>query len=142
MKTLSIYFVDANTGLLRCGLRDKKARKITDENLLVEKVIKLLFTKLNSSFFSPEIGSEFSSLVGKSRSLEFENIVTTVQLSVTDVETYIKDEQKELNLPNNQILRELKLLGIEQNPHDATSFFIQLAVITEATKQFNFTLTL
>jgi len=142
MKSLSIYFVDEETGLLRSGLRDKKPRRISNESVLLEKIIKILLTKLNSNLFSPEVGSEFATIPGNTQNITLDHVTTVVQLGISDVESSVITEQQDQLLPDSQKLLELNLINVEQNPSDPTTFHVTLEVINEENKEYRFTIPL
>ena len=130
MRTIKIYNTDVNTGLMEMtGI----AGTANNEEVLLEKIAKLLNTDIGSNVFSPELGSP----VGNKKALSAENGSGQLEIilheGVQNVQNLILKEQSEegtAGMKSNQILDHLEVSRIYQDAADPTVFYVEVLVYT------------
>ena len=136
MRSIKIYSTSVSTGLMEMtGL----AGTVNNEQVLLEKIAKLLNTDIGSNVFSPELGSP----VGNKKALSAENGSGQLELilheAVQNVQNLILQEQVNEgtdNMKSNQILDHMDVSRIYQDAADPTVFYVEVLVYTTSGNVF------
>ena len=127
-----IAYVDENDGnKIKFGFGGAH-KKTSPTAGLVQRVLKLLFTKIGSHQFAPLSGSLFADIVngGLSKN-DQEKLISFVSVGIADVEQYIKAEQKnEVTFLPEERLSSIKLLDVSAYPDG--SWDIEIIIYNES----------
>lgn len=136
MRSIKIYYPNETTGSLEMKFKLAMPEQITGVSLLLEKIAKLLKTKLQSNVFSPTYGCT----IGDKKTLTFSNpmeIELAAEISVRAVQDLIISEQaNQLSLVDEQQLDKLEISQIFKSEEDPTLWHIEVLVYTISNQTF------
>lgn len=135
MKDLRIVYVDDNDRI-QFGLQNVQS-PVEGPSRLVQKILKLLFTRTNSDAFHPNWGSTFADVIGSSFAQDQDTEIRAyIIFAIRHIEDLIKTQQASLvSLDRNERLREIEILKTEYSEAEM-SWEVEISVITETGRAF------
>jgi hypothetical protein len=135
MRSLRIYYPNSS-GVLEMRMTNNVPEQASDVQILLERITKLLQTRVGSNFFSPTAGCAIGAKnsFASSDAAQFEIILHD---AVKKVETYIINEQltDSQTLTADQKLESLEISNIFQDA-DPTGWLVEIIVHTLANQDF------
>jgi len=140
MRSIKIYYINEDTGSLDMKLSSTMPEQVYGISLLLEKIAKLLKTKVHSNLFNPGYGCQ----IGDKTTLTFNNpieIELAAEVSVKAVQDTILSEQENLTgLTLDQQLNKLEISQIFKSNEDPTLWHIEVIVHTTSNQRFFLTI--
>lgn len=133
MKSLSIFYVDPVTNKLVAGFRNNIPKKITNIQVLLEKIAKLLMTQVSSNRFTPKAG--FRVNIGGLVSGDVE-LRVSMHNAVAELERYLLSEQATANFTDEQTLVKLEISQLITDPDNPTGILLEVLVKTKTNQTF------
>jgi hypothetical protein len=133
MKSLSIFYIDPATNKLVAGFQNNIPKKISNIQVLLEKIAKLLMTRVSSNRFTPKAG--FRVNVGSLVSDDVE-LRVSMHNAVSELEQFLLSEQATANFTNEQTLVKLEISQMITDPDDPSRILLEVLVKTKANQTF------
>lgn len=135
-RSVKIFYPDPDTGSLIMGFNSAAPAQVTGVQVLLERIAKLLTTKVGSNLFSPEQGSA----LGQKQTFTSDNAVEVqimVYSAVASVSEQIQREQYESTtaLTPDQKLLSLEVSNIVQGS-DPSTWYVEVLVVTGANETY------
>lgn len=134
MKSLSVFYIDADNKLVPGFKNNGIPKRISDVQVLLEKIAKLLMTRVSSNVFSPKAG--FRVNVG---GLVADDVELRVSMhnAISELQQYLLAEQSlSANLTNEQTLVKLEISQLLVDEVDPTKVMVEVLVKTKANQTF------
>lgn len=139
MRSLKVYYPDAQTGVLKMRLSNLHPEQCLMEQVLLEKITKLLLTRVGSNRYNQDYGTGLGNKNSWGNSLTRPQVELMIHQAVTDVERIILNEQSTENnssMTPEQILSKLEISQILQDSEDPTVYYAEVIVYTSGNQTF------
>ena len=135
-RTVRTTYVDSTTGVLRIGFVNGGPEQLTGVQVLLERVAKLLTTKIGSNLFSPTLGSPIGNKQAITTNADMQ-LQILIGSAVEGVATQIQTEQtaSDVTLGPEQKLLSLEVSNIVKGT-DPSTWYVEVLVITSTNEAY------
>ena len=138
-RSIKVYYPDPDTGSLVMGFHGSTPAQVTGVQVLLERIAKLLTTRVSSNLFNPELGSA----IGQKQTLTQDNTLALqvlIHSAVDAVSNQIQVEQDDQSQSGTPLTPEQQLLSLEVSSivqgADPTAWYVEVLVITGANETY------
>jgi hypothetical protein len=139
MRSIKLYYPNTRTGILEMKFHTGIPEQTSGVDLLLEKIVKLLLTKVGSNKFNPELGSIIGSRENLTINTDSARIEIIVHQAVEQVQEMILAEQSAVGLDKyskNELLDSMQISNIVVSETDPTMVLAEVQVLTRGNQTY------